>query len=160
MPKDCSDDTYPGAAATPEQTLALARAYEAAAHALLQDAKRGPLAAMPPYLCALQAIELALNAYRRHQGEAPSMIRGRLHDMSPDDVVRKLGLRRRTLDHLLDLTVQREYLLVRYAPYRAVPRSQHNRITATLGEVVRKVAQRIEPSVRTEPPPPAHAPAD
>lgn len=75
-----------------------------------------------------------------------------------------LGLRRKTAAHLADLAARREYLAVRYAPDLSKNRSHPTRMTATLDEIVSKVARRIDPPgfepARTRPLSPAHRSAD
>ena len=51
-----------------------------------------------------------------------------------------LHLRKRTVEHLVAMASNREYLTSRYAPEKAAAMSQINRLDATLDEVARKVA--------------------
>jgi hypothetical protein len=53
-------------------------------------------------------------------------------------------LRELTLKHLGELSESREYLVTRYGPELASTASQINRLTATLGEVAKKVGAAMK----------------
>lgn len=163
MPKDVVDPPYPGSTATAREVLDLAKVYQATALTLFDASTgRGMEAARPAHLCALQAIELALNAWRRHMGEPFGAIRSRGHDLSCPIPAAALGLRHATTAHLVALTGRREYLRVRYDPTLSEGWSHRTRITATMNEVVSKVSLRFNPTcvapARTAAPPTARRP--
>jgi hypothetical protein len=139
---------YPGADATPQQLLALAGEYRAAAGLLRTLGRpRRPLSWAPFRAASIHAIELYLNALLVHRGIGPDRVRGLHHAMVERvalAVEHGISLRRRTRNHLDEIGAQREYLVSRYAP-ELVATSQINRLEATLGEVAEKVTALIVP---------------
>lgn len=135
---------YPGEQASPERMLMLADEYRSAALNLLERGRRGkPLSWAPFRLTAIQAIELYLNVFLLQNGHSPAQVRGMQHDLdrrAKSAIDAGLRLRRRTADHLHRLSVQREYLVTRYAPEQVASASQINRLNATLEEVAKKVS--------------------
>jgi hypothetical protein len=94
-------------------------------------------------MTAIHAVELYLNAHLLHAGKQPSLIRGLQHDMAARTdlcVANGLILRKRTIDHLRAIAVNREYLVTRYGPELTSTLSQINRLAATLEEVAAKVS--------------------
>lgn len=141
---DMSDATiYPGSSASVEEIVHLAREYQAAAGTLLLNARRGkPLTRAPARLCAIHAIELYLNAFLLSLGDTPEKIRSRRHDLAERASLARehgLRLRKKTAEHLIRLSEDREYLVSRYGPELASTLSQVNRLMATLEEVAKKV---------------------
>jgi len=138
---------YPGSGACAGDVLAHADCYRAAALALLAPGI-GPASRPPGRLCAIQAIELYLNAYLLNRGRTHCEIRGLRHDMAARAALARahgIVLRRRTAEHLASLAANREYLLVRYAPERAMNLSQVNRMTASLEQVAGAVHAAVAP---------------
>lgn len=137
---------YPGAAATPKEVLLLAAEYRRAAEALRPTGRRRRPVSWAPYrLVAIHAVELYLNALLLAAGHGSGRLRGLQHDLASRTrlaVEAKLGLRRRTLDHLHSLSDRREYLVSRYDPAGSAA-SEITRLAATLHEVADKVADRI-----------------
>jgi HEPN domain-containing protein len=140
---------YPGETATALEIAALANEYRRAADAILQTGRRGePLSRAPYRLLALHAVELYLNALLVAVGHSGAKLRGLRHDLGLRTqlaVTAKLGLRKRTVTHLLMLSETREYLVTRYDP-AASAASELNRLAATLAEVADKVAKWIHGS--------------
>lgn len=98
-------------------------------------------------MLAIHAIELYLNVYLLHVGLKADEIRGMQHDLSARAdlvVVKGLKLRKLTEAHLNNLAGNREYLVLRYDPGWKASASQINRLTATLDEIARKVAQKVQ----------------
>ena len=130
-------DFYPGETATPEQIMLLASEYRRAADALLQTGRRGePLSRAPYRLVAIHAIELYLNALLLAAGHPPATLRRLHHDLAARTELAlgaKLDLRKRTLEHLQNLSRTREYLITRYDPATSAA-SELNRLAATLTE--------------------------
>lgn len=107
---------------------------------------KAPLSRSPGRLCAIHAIELYLNAYLLSSGASPQEIRAHFHNLKErSDRTRASGLilRKRTAEHLIKMTEEREYLISRYSPEMATTHSEINRLMATLEEVANKVSQRI-----------------
>ncbi|MBK8860887.1 MAG: hypothetical protein IPN48_08170 [Sphingomonadales bacterium] len=133
---------YPGEEATPEQVLRLANEYELAARQLAQCGRRGePLSRSPFRLLAIHAIELYLNAFLLAAGQPAGNVRGLQHDLFARAELasaQRLQFRKRTTDHLRQLSRSREYLLTRYDPL-ASGVSELNRLMATLTETSEKV---------------------
>jgi hypothetical protein len=144
---DESQKFHPGDGAAPEQLLALADEYRAAAHNLrLQCRKRRPLTRAPFRLAAIHAIELYLNAFLRERGLTSSQLRGMRHDLQQRRLKASecgLGLKQRTAKHLDAVSEAREYLIMRYGPELSDKASQLNRLEATLDEIADKVARRV-----------------
>jgi hypothetical protein len=96
----------------------------------------------PARFCALHAIELYLDAFLRHLGESPGRLRAHGHDLrlrAALAIAAGLNLRRKTALHLAQLTMEREYLALRYGPKRAPAACELNRLTASLDEIGREV---------------------
>jgi hypothetical protein len=103
---------YLGSDASFQDIFDLAEAYCQAANALLCTAKKGePLTYAPARLCAIHATELYLNAFLRKGGQNAASIRGRLHNLADEEFVEALGLRKKTANHLAEMTKRREYLI-------------------------------------------------
>lgn len=138
---------YPGANASAADVIALADVYRAAALLLFEQGPRGKRLSRAPFrLCAIQAIELYLNAELLAQGMAPEQVRGHLHNLTVrmrHATENGLVLRVRTAQHLEKLTEDREYLVTRYGPELAANCSEPTRLMATLEEVARKASQRV-----------------
>jgi hypothetical protein len=108
--------------------------------------KGEPLSRAPFRFAAIHAIELYLNAFLLHRGQGTGVVRGLQHNLAArtDLALReKLVLRRRTVAHLHSMTINREYLVMRYGPETKVTASQVNRLSATLDEVAGKVTAAI-----------------
>ncbi|WP_340115213.1 hypothetical protein [Pelagibius sp. 7325] len=141
---DMSDaTTYPGSSASAEEIIHLAREYQSAAPILQERARKGkPLSLAPARLCAIHAIELYLNAFLLSLGNTPEEIRSRHHDLAERAKLaceHGLRLRKKTAEHLVKLSRNREYLVSRYGPELASMHSEMNRLMATLEEVAKKV---------------------
>lgn len=134
--------SYPGEGANPSQILLLADEYRTAAESLRLVGRRGaPLSSAPYRFLAIQAIELYLNALLLNSGYPAKGLRGLHHDLAKRTqlaVGAKLVLRKRTACHLENLSLTREYLVIRYDPAHPAG-SQLNRLSATLTEVAEKV---------------------
>jgi len=143
---------YPGEAAEPCAIWDLAQHYRAAAHLLMDQGRKGnPLSRAPCRLVAIQAIELYLNVFLLAAGVEKKAVRGLQHDLSERSArATKAGLtlRRKTADHLAQITASREYLTARYGPEMTTTLSQINRLMATLDELAKKVPR---PSCETPP---------
>lgn len=139
---------YLGAQTTPQQALALAEAYYAAAHALIKLGQRGkPASRAPCRLCAIHAIELYLTALLLHHGTSAADIRSLQHSLAKRiDLALESGikLRAETLKHLRTLDEKREYLVTRYAHDELNELTPLNRLTSTLDEVAKKVPLLIK----------------
>lgn len=138
---------YPGAAASVVQLLMLASEYRDAACTLRTQGRKGdPLSWAPCRLAAIHSIELCFNALLLHKGMEPAEIRAMQHCMSqrvklaPEN---GLHLRKRTAEHLINITGNREYLVTRYGPEMTSSVSQINRLMATLDEVAAKVCRIV-----------------
>lgn len=138
---------YPGSNASPAEVLALAAEYHSAAEDLvLKGRPRQPMSRAPARLCAIHAIELYLNAFLLASGDPPEKVRAHFHDLAEranSAVARGLVLRKRTLEHLVRMTEDREYLISRYGPELSNSLSESNRLMATLAEIAKKVGPRI-----------------
>ncbi len=135
---------HPWEAASAQQLLKLADEYRTAAHTLQTQGKKGkPLSRAPFRLAAIHAIELYLNALLRHKGMDAALIRNMQHclsrraELAPANGLR---LRKKTADHLMDMTVKQEYVATRYAPELIASGSEITRLKATLDEVAQKVS--------------------
>ncbi|MFC3098819.1 hypothetical protein [Alteraurantiacibacter palmitatis] len=138
---------YPGEKASPQDVLALANAFADRAPLLLEGLKRTPNVAKAPFrLVAIHAIELYLNAYLLNCGCSGPEIRGYQHNLGKrlkQAEIKDLKLRKKTLDHLHELTKCREYLTSRYDP--SDPGSSPlTRLKASLQDVRKKVSQKIQ----------------
>lgn len=144
---------YPGSTASSDDVLRFAETYHHSALRLLEEARGGDaIARAPGRFCALHAIELYLDAYLRSVGESPCRLRAHGHDLRMRAALamdRGLALRAKTRHHLIQLTIDREYLVLRYGPDRASAVSELNRLTATLAEIARKV-RNIPPDAAGE----------
>ena len=136
---------YPGSTASSDEMLRFAETYHRSALRLLEEARGGDaIARAPGRFCALHAIELYLDAYLRSLGESPCRLRAHGHDLRMRAALamdQGLALRAKTRLHLIQLTIDREYLVLRYGPDRAASVSEVNRLTATLAEIGRKVRE-------------------
>ena len=138
------NDPYPGSNAEPEDILDLAEAYYEAAISLLEVGKKvDKLRYAPARLCSIHAIELFLNAFLRHGGAAPELVRSRLHNLADDSFVKALRLRQKTALHLDEMTKRREYLISRYAPEAVSQHTELNRLRASLEEIRKKTSAHI-----------------
>lgn len=140
---------YPGSTATADEMLRLAETYHLSALRLLDEARGGDaIARAPGRFCAVHAIELYLDAFLRALGESPCRLRAHGHDLRMRAALAMdhgLALRAKTRLHLIRLTLDREYLMLRYGPDRAASVCELNRLTATLAEVARKVRHLAVP---------------
>lgn len=138
---NCLSPNYPGTRATPDMVLELAREYRNSAHVLKAGFRKGrPITRAPACFCAMQSIELFLNAFLLDRGMQPEAIRGLQHDFGKRQVVAaSLNLRKKTQEHLARLTDGREYLITRYGPESFHKLSEVNRLFATLEEISNKV---------------------
>lgn len=138
-----ADTASPGDVATSTQVQALADEYRAASKALRKLRRRGAALSVAPFrLTAIHAVELYLNAFLLKQGHSPAHVRKLQHDLfarAELAIAGGLTLRKRTIEHLRNLSSAREYLVSRYAPELADTLSEINRLEATLGEVANKV---------------------
>jgi hypothetical protein len=145
---------YPGEDATAPQVLMLADEYRKAAETLLPTGKRGkPLSRAPYRLVAIQAIELYLNALMLSRGQPSKKVRGLHHDMEARASFADksgLNLRKGTIQHLIQMSKSREYVMSRYGAELTHPGSPLNRIAATLREVSEKVAKTIKEEAVTK----------
>ncbi|MEO8300681.1 MAG: hypothetical protein ABI608_02740, partial [Rhizomicrobium sp.] len=118
--------------------------YHEAAKAMLLSGKKGNQLSRASWrLVAIHAIELYLNALLLHFGQNPSEIRGLQHNMGSRTeraIAKGLTLRKRTVSHLANIGMNREYLTVRYSPEPTATLSQINRLNATLEELAEKAA--------------------
>lgn len=136
---------YPGSEASVAQLLSLADEYYKAAYRLLpQVSKTDPrTSSAPARLCAIHAIEGYLNAFLTFRGVSREEVRGFQHDLAKRmelAVAKGLKLRVKTHAHLVRLSDQREYLIVRYGPERVSGLTELNRVFATLKEIGTKVS--------------------
>jgi len=138
-------DAYPGQDATAEQILRLAGEFRNAAIRLMEHRCKGnALSLVPCRFAALHAIEFYLNAHLLVNGSDHRTVRSLQHDFAirtAKATASGLVLRKRTADHLAQLTGNREYLVTRYGPEMTSNLSQMNRLMATLQEVAAKVEQ-------------------
>lgn len=152
---DIKDGPYPGAAAAPEEIVALADEYRHAAVALMGAGRKGdPLSHAPGRLCAIHAIELYLNAFLLAGGASPEEVRSHIHDLAvraERAICSGLVLRKRTAEHLQKMTKDREYLVSRYGPEMTSTFSQINRLMATLDEVAGKTRKWVGDEPRAFP---------
>jgi len=141
------NDPYPGEAASAEQLLQLANEYRTAAHTLLGQGKAGkPLSWAPCRLVAIHAIELYFNALLLHKGMESAQVRNLRHCLSQRlelAVANGIRLKKKTSDHLIDMTSKREYLVTRNGAEMPASMSEINRLTATLDEVGKKVSKIV-----------------
>ncbi len=139
-------EPYPGSETGLAEMVRLAASYRTAAKTLLAAGAGRDLRA-PGRLCALHGIELYLNAYLLHHGATHGEIRKLFHDMAKRTQLAQghgLVLGAKTARHLECLSLNREYLRVRYEPEeQALTRSQVNRLTATLDQVAEAVARAL-----------------
>ncbi len=139
-------EPYPGATASAQQVLQLANEYRTAAHTLLaQGKKKQPLSRAPCRLSAIHAIELYFNALLIEKGMEHAQVRDLRHCLSQrlELAGNGLNLKKKTSDHLIDVTSNREYLVARYGAEMPEAVSEINRLTATLDEVGDKVSKIV-----------------
>lgn len=140
-------DPYPGETATAGQILHLARAYHDAAQSLWEGGcRKHTIARAPLHLTAIHAIELYLNALLVHTDMEPAKVRAFKHCLEnrADQAIQvglKLGTKTRA--HLVSMSDNREYLVVRYEPDLKETMSNISRLMATLNEVSKEVTLRI-----------------
>lgn len=138
---------YPGEHARPGDIRLLADEYRKAAQALILLGKSGkPLTRAPYRLVAIHAIELYLNAFLLQSGCSAGQIRGLQHDFGARArlaVEKGILLRKRTFEHIVSLTGNREYLVSRYGPEMTTRSSEINRLNATMEELAKKVIVKI-----------------
>ena len=141
-------NAYPGENASPYEVVQLANAYCTAAIDLFKKREGwgDPVALAPARLCAIHAIELYLNAVLRQEGVPPAQIRGRMHNLGDPVFLALLKLRKKTAQHLQEMSDRREYLIARYAPEQTTQHTELNRLTATLFEVMTKADKHIAKS--------------
>ena len=87
-----------------------------------------------------------MNAVLLHGGNGPAAVRGLQHNLAARlEPCRVLGLvlKKRTEDHIRDLSENRDYLIARYAPHEAMGNLSVNRMTATVVEVCSKAEKLI-----------------
>ena len=149
---------YPGSEATVGQLLGLADEYYKAAYGLLSQVSRidPRTSSAPARLCAIHAVECYLNAFLMFHGMSREEVRGLQHNLAKRTelaVAKGLKLKVKTHAHLLRLSDQREYLVVRYGPERVNDLTELNRVFATLKEIGMKVAAviRSQPYEPTDP---------
>lgn len=122
----------------------LADQYRRAAELLQGSGRRGyPMSWAPFRLNAVQAIELYLTAFLLRCGHDAVDVRRMGHDLgqrAAAAMTHGLTLRKRTYEHLVQLSASREYLITRYCPDGLETASQINRLAATLAEVTAKSA--------------------
>lgn len=139
-------ETYPGATASAKQVLQLANEYRTAAHTLLAQGKaRQPLSRAPFRLSAIHAIELYFNALLIDKDMEHAQVRDLRHCLSKrlELAGNGLDLKKKTSDHLIDLTSNREYLVARYGAEMPEAVSEISRLRATLDEVGDKVLKIV-----------------
>ena len=139
--------SYPGTEASVGTVMTLADAYWDAAHRLLPQIEKGrSVSSTPARLCAIQSIETYLNAFLLFHSVDRKQVRGLQHDLAERTrlaVEKGLSLRRRTAEHLVRLSDQRDYLMVRYGPEQLSDLFEINRMFATLKEIAEKVRAAI-----------------
>ncbi|MDF0543827.1 hypothetical protein PX699_15855 [Sphingobium sp. H39-3-25] len=156
-PIEARTPPYPGTEAAVGTVVTLADAYWDAAHRLLPQIEKGRnVSSAPARLCAIQSIETYLNAFLLFHSLDRKLVRGLQHDLAERTrlaVEKGLSLRRRTAEHLVRLSDQRDYLVVRYGPEQLGDLSEINRMFATLKEVAEKVRAAIfeQPYDRSDP---------
>lgn len=154
---DARPPSYPGTEASVSTVVSLADAYWDAAHRLLPQIEKGRgVSSAPARLCAIQSIETYLNAFLLFHSLDRKLVRGLQHDLAERTrlaVEKGLSLRRRTAEHLIRLSDQRDYLVVRYGPEQLGDLSEINRMFATLKEIAEKVRAAIfeQPYDRADP---------
>ncbi len=139
-------DAAPGPDASADELLLFAQSYHAAASTLMASKETFPLAAAPARYCALHAIELYLDAFLRIAGEPAGRLRLHGHDLrirAALAIARGLKMRRKTALHLVRLSADRAYQVARYGPQRPEPKSETNRMAATLDEIACKVGAAV-----------------
>jgi len=146
---EVSQNSYPGSTASTREVLELAGAYNNAAVVLFINAEKlggltyAPLHYAPARMCAIHAIELFLNAFLRHEGISHGQIRGRMHNLADPSFVTTLKLRKKTAQHLQDMSEKREYLISRYGPEMVSQHTEVNRLMATSEEIMQKVCKHL-----------------
>ena len=138
---------YPGSLANSKQILQLSSKYKTAAELLHITEHKGN----PPWrFLAIHSIELYLNALLLHSGYDSTRIRQLNHNLAGHSelaIGQGLKLKKRTAEHLIAISENREYLISRYEPDAPDDISQINRLTATLNEVAEKVTKMLEMSI-------------
>jgi hypothetical protein len=136
---------YPGSEASADNIICLAEGYRRTAQRLLEERPMEWPTEAPGRLCGVQAIELYLNAFLLDRGLTPKEVRSTFHDLGKKAgmaAAAGLILKRRTAAHLETMTVEREYLGLRYDP-DMTSSSQINRVLATLDEISEKVKRAV-----------------
>lgn len=132
---------------TPQELAELASSFSEATNTLLGLCKKGqPLSHAPYRFAAIHAIELYLTAYLQLRNHEPKKIRELQHDLSQRTTKATeagLKLRKRTIEHLRELTSNREYVETRYRPTTLKNLTQPNAIMATLRDVQGKVTKAL-----------------
>ena len=123
---------------------ALAEAYRQAAQPLWQQARKlDPISRLPFRLMAAHGIELCLSAYLLQMGVTGEEVRGYQHSLGIRLAFaneKGLMLRKRTVEHLVRMDKDREYLMTRYNP-APLAMSELTRIKATLEELFDKTGK-------------------
>lgn len=104
-------------------------------------------------MAAIQATELYLNALMLSRGLSSAKIRALQHNMAARALFARtsgIDLRERTITHLIDLSVRREYLMSRYGADFSDVGSQLNCLAATLHDVGEKVSRTIRKEAVTK----------
>jgi hypothetical protein len=139
----------PGSGASAAEIVRFAQAYHTSALMLIEAGRgREAVDRAPGRYCALHAIELYLDAFLRAAGEAPGRLRAHQHNFGMRAALameRGLAIRRKTALHLVQLSRQREDLVVRYRPDCMDAICELNRLVASLEEIARKVRAAIVP---------------
>jgi hypothetical protein len=120
---------------------ALADTYRQAAQPLWQPGRKlDQMDRLPFRLLAAHAIELCLSAYLLQMGEAAEDVRAFQHNLTGRIVSaskKGLILRKGTIEHLVRMDKDREYLMTRYNP-APLAMSELTRVKATLDELFKK----------------------
>lgn len=144
-----STPPYPGANAGAPEMLNLAAAYERSARTLIEAGRGGDAVGRAPgRYCAIHAIELYLDAFLRAAGETPCRLRAHGHDLGRRAelaIDRGLVLRQKTRLHLVQMSRQRDHLVVRYGPECIDAVCELNRLLASLTEIAGKVQAALRP---------------
>jgi hypothetical protein len=135
--------------ASAQEIMRLAEAYHRSGLALIEAGRGGDAVGRAPgRYCAIHAIELYLDAFLRAAGETPCRLRVHGHDLGRRAALaigRGLDLRRKTALHLVQMSRQRDHLVVRYGPECLDAVCEINRLVASLTEIARKVRASVLP---------------
>jgi len=138
-----ASEPYPGSETTSEDLLLHADGFREAALTLLGErGAPGRRKRSAGRLCAIHAIELYLNAFLSRNGRGHVSLRQYQHQLAQRTAAAQghgLQLRPKTSQHMAQLDALREYVVVRYAPERAMTLTQVNRLIASLEETAREV---------------------